>query len=300
MLPWNYERVQDILEQLNGKDGTIWMMDHEIAYRVLQNACYSRGKYKETTAVIGRMMDHQNKCINIPPVEVARKLDDADAYLPVEEDIFLFLEKAYRDGYYQIRDDRCAFNLGKLYCEERYGHINYPKAAKWFLRGAKAGDGEAEAALGKCHLLGLGVPKNYEKAFHGLVKWALLDTDNTEALYLLGDMYLNGLYVEKDEVQAYVLYRKAWDRDNAQCCIAGAQALLRQADYLLMHMQEKEDCHLALVKYQRAESDFYDYLLSHPLEAQEGLRRAKAGVELARQKLEAEIHKDDVPLMKDE
>ena len=60
---------------------------------------------------------------------------------------------------------------------------------------------------------------------------------------------------------------------------------MRMADYKLDRMGEEEDCHYALSCYQRAESDSYDYMLSHPKEAEECILRAKEGQKKARRKL---------------
>lgn len=44
---------------------------------------------------------------------------------------------------------------------------------------------------------GRGTEQNYEKAFFCLIQSALTD-NSARSLYLLGDMYLNGYYVDKD------------------------------------------------------------------------------------------------------
>lgn len=279
------------VETIGSMDEIEGMMDTETAYRVLLGSCYSGVKYKELSKTIAELKDEKHHEIKCSPVEAAMKMDGADQNLPVPEDIFCFMEKAYMDGIDVIGDRRCFFLLGRLYSSERYGHIDYPKAAKWFAAGAQAGDGKSEAMLGKCHLLGWGVPKNYELAFQHLAKWALISGENTEAMYLLGDMFYEGLYVQQDLVQAYELYQKAWKADKAGYCIAGVQTLLRLADYELDSIGEKEACHYALACYQRAESDSYDYMLSHPKEATECILRAKEGQKAARRKLKKLISK---------
>lgn len=263
-------------------------MDEHLAYRVLLGVCYRRDEYDETNGVCYEIMDEKHHRIRCTPLEAADKLDRADVHLPMQEDIFRFVEKAYRDHFALTEDRWSAFRLGCLYSQERYGHIDYPKAAKFFTVSADAGAGEAEAMLGKLYLLGLGVPKNYEKAFHYLTKWALLETENTEALCLLGDMYRLGLYVEKDMEQAREIYCRAWHRDAGER-IVSPQLCLRLAEYEMIEEGKPADPQWALRYYQRAECDFYTYLRSHPREAGDGLRQARAGQEAARQKLEAAI-----------
>ena len=56
-----------------------------------------------------------------------------------------------------------------------------------------------------CSFYGRGVEKSYKDAYFNLVKSALTD-DSAHALYLLGDMYLNGYFVEQDIPEAKDLY----------------------------------------------------------------------------------------------
>lgn len=287
---WDKGGMVETIGSMNEIEG---MMDCETAYRFLRGVCYDRKKYKRLSKVITKMMDEEKLCIRDTPLKVARELESANACLPVPEDIFHFIEKAYLDGYEYVKDRRCAFLLGNLYSNECYGHIDYPKAAKWFAIGAKAGDGEAEAMLGKCQLLGLGVPRNYEKAFQALVKWALISDNKAEALYMLGDMYYEELYVEEDKVQAYELYQEAWNAEETDYSRAGAQALLRIADYQLNQIGDKENCKFALNNYLRAEAGLYDYLLSHPIEARAGINKAQEGQCKARQAIEKKTFDDE-------
>ena len=59
--------------------------------------------------------------------------------------------------------------------------------------------------MGECYFYGRGVEKSYKDAYFNLVKSALTD-DSAHALYLLGDMYLNGYFVEQDIPEAKDLY----------------------------------------------------------------------------------------------
>lgn len=274
------ERLFDVPEELEP------MMDHEMSYEILKNALYPRAKYVETGRTIHRILDEKGKCLNIPPVDAAEQLDLADEYLLMPEDIFRFVEKAYRDGYYQLRKHRCAFWLGRLYSEERYGHLDYAEAARWFERGARALDGEAEARLGKCFYLGLGVPVDYQKAYHCLVKWALIEGYGcAEALYLLGDMYFHGHYVDRDEVQAYELYQRAERMCDYSARSFSADVYLRLADYNLNRIDTEESCRKALSYFQYAEEDLYKQRRFHHQNIEQRLEWAMAGQEKARRRL---------------
>ena len=261
-------------------------MDHEESYHILKNVQIALSEYIETWRVIQALIDDKNQCIKVPPLDAARNLDKVDTHLPMPDSIFRFVEKAYRDGYYQINKHRCAFYLGRLYSEERYGHVDFEKATAWFARGAKALDGEAEAKLGKCYYLGLGLPVDYKKAFHYLVKWALIEgRRSAEAMYLLGDMYFHGHYVEKDEVQAYDLYRRAeellYDENNA----FAAEIYLRIADYNLNQICTEESCYTALKYYQYSEISSYERRKKWYKDIAVLLDKAVAGESLTRKRI---------------
>ena len=279
------------IETFGNMDEIQGMMDCETAYRLLRGCCYRRTQYKNLSKKISEIMDHTQCSIGCTPLQAAMMMDQCDKTLPVPEDIFCFMEKAYKDAYELDIDRRAPFLLGRLYAEERYGHVDYSKAAEYFAEGAKDGDGIAEAMLGKCCLLGRGMPENYELAFQYLTKWALISDENTEALYLLGDMFCEGLYVRKDKVQAYELYHRAWDAEDAQLTIAGVQALLRIADYELKEIGEANSFQYALVHYQQAEAECYKYMLSYPNEAADCMQRAQEGQRAARRKLKSTISK---------
>ena len=274
-----------MIETIGSMDEIQGMMDCQTAYRLLRGCCYSHTKYKNLSKKISEIMDHQKCCIPCTPFQAAIMMDQCDKALPVPADIFCFMEKAYQDAYALNTDPRAPFLLGRLYSEERYGHVDYAKAAMYFTEGAKDGDGKAEAMLGKCYLLGWGMPENYELAFQYLTKWALISEENTEALYLLGDMFYEGLYVHKDQVQAYELYQRAWDAEDAQATIGGVQALLRIADYEMKQIGEIKNFRYALTCYQRAETECYQYMLSCPNEATDCMQRAQEGQRVARRKL---------------
>ena len=56
----------------------------------------------------------------------------ADIHHLMDDDIFYFIDKALRDAYYQLQDPMASYELGCLYYYERYNHVNYKKAFKYF------------------------------------------------------------------------------------------------------------------------------------------------------------------------
>ncbi len=72
---------------------------------------------------------------------------------------------------------------------------------------AKSGDIDAQTMLGEMYLEGIIVEKDYEKAFFWLAKAA--NRDSVKAQYLLGTMYENGFHVAKNLDRAVSWYKKA-------------------------------------------------------------------------------------------
>ena len=119
------------------------------------------------------------------------------------------LGKAYRDGLGVLPDDEKAeewfrrsaaiggaqpqYALGKfLQRQERMG-----EAASWYERACESGNQYAPYHLGKMCLLGVGVPKDIERAVRLLSDSA--NQGNQYAQYVLGKLYLQGKDVGQDQ-----------------------------------------------------------------------------------------------------
>jgi len=137
--------------------------------------------------------------------------------------------------------------LGMIYEKGLGVRQDFAQATAWYLKGAKQGDANAEAALGRLmiqtedekfyrdgmawlrkaadqgnaeaenwiglvYFRGQGVPQDYAQAATWLRKAA--DQGNVDAQAILGSMYLNGLGVQKDYAQALGLLRKAAEQGN--------------------------------------------------------------------------------------
>lgn len=178
-------------------------MDCEDAYNVLRHAYYKFNECHETMRILKKYLDNENRVTTISPVEVARELMQADKHHIMADDIFYFIDKALRDAYYQLQDSMASYELGCLHYYERYNHVNYKKAFKYFSKEINIGD--SNVLVGECYFYGRGVKQSYKDAYFNLVKSALTD-DSAHALYLLGDMYLNGCFVEQDIPEANDLY----------------------------------------------------------------------------------------------
>lgn len=117
-----------------------------------------------------------------------------------------------------------ALNLGTFYYTGRYVKQDFKKAYELYKLAADAGELRAICNCGYCFYYGRHQAVDYTKAFEYFSLGALL-YDDVNCLYKLGDSYLNGYAVEKNEKYAYLLYTRALDRsqeeDNA--CIADTQ-----------------------------------------------------------------------------
>lgn len=258
-------------------------MDCDEAYHFLSTALYDFEKCKETNRIICQRLDHSKEALSCPPIKAAEELEAADKEQLMSDDIFRFIEKAYYDAANCI-DDKYWFALAKLYYDDRYAHVDFEKAVFCLQTAVEHGDGHAEVLLGKCYLYEEGVQQDYDKAFHLLVKGALLDFSGA-SVYLLGDMYLNGWYVRQDKPQAYQMYLRALDILEYQNPPMCADVYLRLADYELQEIGNLSSAKKSLRYYQESENQFYEQLRLHIRGAETGINQAKQGQQVARDKI---------------
>ena len=255
-------------------------MDTNEAFHFLAEAIYSRAKGKQTSKVLSEILDREKCEINCSPIKAAERLDEADPDHVMSNDIFWFLEKAYYDAANCI-DPKYWYSLARLYYYDRYGHVNFEKATAYLKTAVEKIDGRAEVLLGRCYLYGEGVERDYEKAFHLLLKGALLDYSG-EAVYLLGDCYMNGWHVQQDKPQAYNMYLRAYRLlDKAEDLLV-ADSLVRIADYKLNEIKTYDQLTDALYCYQQAELRYYDQRKHHYRGAVEGLLLSRQGQVMVR------------------
>lgn len=142
--------------------------------------------------------------------------------------------------------------------------------------------------LGKCYYYGTGVKRNFEKAYHLIVKEALIGT-SVEAMCLLGNKYWNGQYVEQDRDQGFTLYQKAYesitDQDYIFDRMIGADAAMRLGDINLSCQSDKNCYFYALNNYQTAENLYYKQKTLQYNSADDGIKRAIKGQRKARKKI---------------
>jgi len=94
-----------------------------------------------------------------------------------------------------------------------YKEKNYQKASTLFKEAAKQGYAPAEENLGNMYLNGLGVSRDDDKAAYWYKKAA--EQGNAAAEANLGSMYVYGLGVPKDYTKAVYWFKKAAEQGNA-------------------------------------------------------------------------------------
>lgn len=126
-----------------------------------------------------------------------RKMSGADCS-GLKEDIFREAESG---------NPHMMMLAGRLYYEGFCVKQDYTAARKWFEKAHAAGDDWGTIYLAYCYYYGRQIPVNYEKAFTLFSEAAA--QNNHCAFYKLGDMYRDGLYVNRDGKKAFSCYKKA-------------------------------------------------------------------------------------------
>ncbi len=94
------------------------------------------------------------------------------------------------------------------------GNQNYAQALQLYLRAAEAGDAEAQYISGGMYLKGLGVDKDFKKAFKLLYEAAENGKSSPESEQILGQAFLLGSAVPKNYEKALQWYHLAAENGN--------------------------------------------------------------------------------------
>ena len=112
---------------------------------------------------------------------------------------------------------------GQYYEGTRFFRQNFKEAVKWYLKTGDQLDHTGLCYLGYCYFYGRGIPIDMEQAFNCFSNSAY--KGNPNAMYKLGDMYMDGLFVKKNKDTAFCWYNEAWIKVNeddtyVRCSIA--------------------------------------------------------------------------------
>ncbi|BDU39211.1 hypothetical protein [Vibrio nigripulchritudo] len=102
-------------------------------------------------------------------------------------------------------------NLGLMYLYGEGTEQNEVESLKWFSKSANQGNKYGQYNLARSYFYGWGIGKNYSQAFN----WASRAKDHSGAINLLGMLHEEGKGVSKNLIQAFQLYQKAANLDNA-------------------------------------------------------------------------------------
>lgn len=157
-------------------------------------------------------------------------------------------------------------NLGTLYYTGRGVEQDYKEAYELYKVAADAGEMRAICNCGYCFYYGRHQEVDYSEAFKYFSLAALL-FDDANSIYKLGDMYLNGYSVEKNDNYAFIMYTRALRlcqaNEKDEACLGDAQ--FRVGKCLLRGVgtkQNVEDAHallsFALLNfYKRRKTDIF-------------------------------------------
>ena len=150
-------------------------------------------------------------------------------------------------------NDHAMNNLGaRYYIGNRGFRQDFNKAMELYNMAAEHGNRQAQENLGYCYYYGRDVEVDYEKAFH---YFALGAFDGwLVSLYKIGDMYLHGHYVKKNEREAFFLYNRclqmASDEDSKY---VSGPVHLRLGNLCLNGIGTEKNLQQALLHYSLAE-----------------------------------------------
>lgn len=156
-----------------------------------------------------------------------------------------------------------ALNLGTMYYNGRGVEQDFQMAYAFYKIAADAGELRAICNCGYCFFYGRHQEVDYGEAYKYFSLGALLH-DDANCLYKLGDMYLNGYGVERNEKYAFLLYNRALRRAPADPDIL-ADAQLRVGRCLVRGVGTERDverghallCSALVNFYKRRKTDNY-------------------------------------------
>ncbi len=264
-----------------------------VSAEILRMAEYLDGTvYPEASEYLGRLV-RQDGMVEEMPYGIADTLIKCDRPKRFPGVLIGFIKEMYKLEIAEGNDD--AMNdLGAAYYDGDRGFPqDFGKAVHYYKMAADHGNRQAQENLGYCYYYGRDMEApDYKKAFHYFLLGAL--DGHLISLYKIGDMYLNGYYVEKNEKEAYHIYRHCLDMmtEEAERFVAGP-VYLRISNMFLHGTGTEENPKNALVCFQKAEFYLYDMVAAGDYKYKKSLRNAIKGQQEAREKLEGKLTEEE-------
>ena len=175
----------------------------------------------------------------------------------------------------------CVNQLGTLYFLGTGLQQDFERARRLYQKAADLGSPSGIVNLAYLYYYGRGVEVDQVRAFQ-LFTRAATTADHPEAYWKLADMFRQGIYVDKDDQTAFVLYQRAYSltREN----VMRARPAHHMADYLMSGIPDRldPDPRAALMLYSEAEISYYDQLDLGFSQYRQALDQAIAGQAKAR------------------
>lgn len=236
--------------------------------------------YPETAACL-----HQLLVMDTLPsaYDIATDLREKDAAEELPDFLFDFYVALYKSAIGE-GDAEAMNDLGALYYEGRGRAPDYKKAVCLYEMAALNGSRTAQENLGYCFYYGRNVAVDYEKAFHFFLMGAL--DGHLISLYKIGDMYQNGYYVQKNEIEAFRIYERCMQTmtEEAEREVAGP-VFLRLGNCFLYGKGTDVNYETAMICFQKAEFYLYNMVKGGENMYRKSLDRAFAGQLEARKRL---------------
>ena len=228
---------------------------------------------------------------SLSPYEIANAIltIDKPARFPgcIIDLITRLFEMEIEDGNADAMND-----LGAQYYDGNRGfEQSFEKAVRYYKMAAENGSRQAQENLGYCYYYGRDGEPDYEKAFHYFALGAF--DGHLISLYKIGDMYLNGLYVRKNEKEAFFIYMRCIETmtEEAEGRVAGP-VYLRLGRMFLEGIGVEQNLKNAMICFQKAEAFLYDMVLSGDVMYRKSLDAAVRGQEKTREKLAEKLPND--------
>ena len=263
-------------------------------YEMIQETCsmLDTNELPQTARALSSYLS--NVPASLPtPLQIANGIMDLDKPGTFPGYVIDFVTELYEMEIAEGSDEAMNDLAGQYYDGSRGFEQSFEKAVHYYHMAAENGNRQAQENLGYCYYYGRNMERpDYEKAFHYFALGAF--DGHLISLYKIGDMYLNGYYVPKNEKEAFRIYCRCLATMNDESAqYAGGPVFLRLAKMNMYGLGTERNLKVALVFYQKAESFLFDMVKDGKLMYKNSLRETIEGQMLARTFLFAELPKGE-------